>query len=109
MCVYAHKGDEKMRYGRRSRYPGNGPWRDVPPAQRPGWNYGYGRGYGFTGTDPTKCARFPLLSRWWWSNQDTVAQSVSKKEFLESQVNFVTQELEVLKKKLDEISKEETK
>jgi hypothetical protein len=107
VCVYAHKGDEKMRYGRRSRYPGKGPWRDFPPVQRPGWIYGYGRGYGFTSTDPTKCARFPWLSRWWWNNQYTDAQSVSEKEFLEGQVNFLTQELEGLKKKLGEISKEE--
>ena len=102
-----------MRYGRR-RYPGNGPWSDVSPAQRPGWNYGYGRGYGrgygygFTGADPTRCSRFPWLSRWWWSNPDTVAPTGSEKVFLEGQVNALTQELEDLKKRLDELPKEET-
>ena len=102
-----------MRYGRRGRYPGNGPWRDVPPYQRPGWTAGYGRGYGrgygFTGTDPTKCARFPWLPRWWWSNPAADAPVPStEKEFLEGQVTALTKELEDLKKRLAEIPKEET-
>lgn len=104
-----------MRYGRR-RYPGNGPWSNVPPNQRPGrgagygGGYGRGYGYGFTGTDPTKCARFPWLPRWWWSNPDTavVPETGSEKEFLEGQVTFLSQELENLKKRLGELSKEET-
>ena len=94
-----------MRYGR--RYPGNGPWSDVPPYQRPGRTAGYGRGYGFTGTDPTKCARFPWLPRWWWTNPDAQAQVDSEKEFLEGQVKFLTEELDNLKKRLGELSTEE--
>ena len=101
-----------MRYGRR-RYPGNGPWSDVSPAQRPRWNYGdglgYGRGYGFTGVDPAKCSRFPWLSRWWWSNPDAVVPTGSEKVFLEGQVNALTKELEDLKKRLDQLPKEETR
>jgi hypothetical protein len=70
--------------GRRGRYPGNGPFRDLPPGQRPGWLYGYGRGYGYYGrgmgyygsgydrgygyTRPYSCARFPWLPRWWWAD-----------------------------------------
>ncbi len=77
--------------GRRGRYPGNGPFRDMPPYQRPGRLYGYGRGmgygrgYGYYGagygrgygtgygrgysyTSPYNCARFPWLPRWWWSD-----------------------------------------
>ncbi len=100
-----------MRYGRR-RYPGNGPWSDVPPAQRPGWGIGYGRGYGrgygYTGTDPTRCTRFPLLQRWWWSNSDTVTLNGTEKEFLEGHVDVLTKELEVLKKKLSELAEEKT-
>ncbi len=98
-----------MRYGRR-RYPGNGPWSDVPPTQRPGRGAGYGRGYGFTGTDPTKCARFPWLQRWWWNTPDATAvpPTGSEKEFLEGQVNALSQELENLKKRLGDLSKEET-
>ena len=100
-----------MRYGRR-RYPGNGPWSDVPPAQRPGWGMGYGRGYGqgysFTGIDPAKCARFPWLQRWWWSTPDTVAPTGTEKEFLQRHVDALTQELEGLKKKLSELPEEKT-
>jgi len=65
--------------GRRGRYPGNGPFRYLPPYQRPGWLYGYGRGrgYGYYGTgygggdsyaSPSSCARFPSLPRWWWAD-----------------------------------------
>ncbi|MCK4582926.1 DUF5320 domain-containing protein [Candidatus Bathyarchaeota archaeon] len=37
-----------------------------------GFGYGrgmgyYGRGYGYTG-DPSKCVRFPWMTRWWWAD-----------------------------------------
>jgi len=100
-----------MRYGRR-RYPGNDPWSDVAPVQRPGWGMGYGRGYGrgygFTGVDPVKCARFPWLQRWWWSNPDTVAPTGTEKEFLQGHVDALTKELEDLKMKLSELPEEKT-
>jgi len=67
--------------GRRGRYPGNGPFRDLPPYQRPGRLYGYGRGmgygrgygyysagYGRGSVSPYSCARFPWLPRWWWDD-----------------------------------------
>ncbi|TFH03342.1 MAG: hypothetical protein E4H14_16835 [Candidatus Thorarchaeota archaeon] len=99
-----------MRYGR--RYPGNGPWSDVPPYQRLDREAGYGRGaglgYGFAGIDPTKCARFPWRSRWWWSNPDVPAPTGFEKEFLEGQVTTLSKELESLKKKLSELPPEET-
>ena len=100
-----------MRYGRRNRYPGNGSFRDLPPYQRPGYNYG-GRGY--WGTDPTKCARFPWLQRWWWANPEgetPVGPAVvpaSEREFLETQLGYLNQELEQIKNRLDELSKTET-
>jgi len=81
------------RGGRRGLYPGNGPFRDLPPWQRPGWLYSYGRGpglgygyggfgygrglgygrgvgYGYWGAryNPTVCQKFPWLPRWWWAN-----------------------------------------
>ena len=68
--------------GRSGPWPGNGPFRNLPPWQRPGRLYGrgfgygyggfgygrgaYGRGYG--GVSPYSCARFPWLPRWWWAN-----------------------------------------
>jgi len=106
--------------GRRGMYPGNGPFRDLPPWQRPGWNYGYGRGYGlgygrgygYTG-DPTKCARFPWMQRWWWANPDydgtvpvqpAAPSSDQEKQFLQDQVKYMEQELSSLRKRLEEMA-----
>jgi len=102
-----------MGYGRRGYYPGNGPFRGLPPYQRPGFVYG-GRGRGFWGSDPTRCARFPWLSRWWWANPDEgnptapLAVPVSEKEYLETQLGYLSKELEQIRNRLDEIGKTET-
>ncbi|RLI10018.1 hypothetical protein DRO42_02600 [Candidatus Bathyarchaeota archaeon] len=63
--------------GRSGPWPGNGPFSYLPPWQRPGWLYGYGRGvgygrgygYGYWGAayNPYVCRRFPWLPRWWWA------------------------------------------
>ena len=65
------------------RWPGRGPFSHLPPWQRPGWIYGFGRGfygyggpygygsyspYGYRYYSPYSCARFPWLPRWWWAN-----------------------------------------
>jgi hypothetical protein len=117
--------------GRRGIYPGNGPFRDLPPWQRPGWVYGYGRGYGrgyglgygYTG-DPTRCARFPWLQRWWWANPDyqgtmpvppadpsaaapTFAPALDERGYLQEQTKYLEQELEAIRKRLEELSSEE--
>ena len=106
-----------MRYGRRNRYPGNGPYSDIPPYERPGYLYGGGRGRGFAGTDPTKCARFPWMPRWWWANPDIenptvpqIPQAVpeSEKEFLETQLGYLAKEIEQIRSRLEEINKTET-
>ena len=96
--------------GRRGRYPGNGPFRDLPPWQRPGWVYGYGAGRGYS-TDPTKCARFPWLPRWWWANPEyqgtpqvpLVPSSGGEREFLQSQIEYLEQELAEVRKRLKDI------
>lgn len=103
-----------MRNGRRNRYPGNGPFRDLPPNQRPGFQYGGGRG--FSGTDPTRCARFPWLPRWWWANQEEIdpstmpaaptAAPASEKEYLENQLQYLNAEMEQIKKRLTELGGE---
>jgi len=76
--------------GRGGQYPGRGPFSYLPPWQRPGWLFGYGRGvgygyggvgygrglgygrgvgYGYGGVpyNPSVCQRFPWLPRWWWA------------------------------------------
>jgi len=52
-------------------WPGRGPFSYLPPWQRPGWLFGFGRGFGrgwWWGANPYVCARFPWLPRWWWAN-----------------------------------------
>lgn len=96
--------------GRGRRYPGNGPFSDLPPWQRPGWVYGYGVGRGYT-ADPTKCARFPWLQRWWWANPEyqgtpqapPLPSSGGEREFLQSQINYLEQELAEVRNRLKDI------
>ena len=95
--------------GRRGRYPGNGPFRDLPPWQRPGWVYGYGAGRGYA-ADPTSCARFPWLPRWWWANPEykgtphvpPVPSSGGERELL-SQISYLERELAEVRKRLKDI------
>ena len=131
--VHMHRKVKEMGYrGRGGRYPGNGPFRDLPPWQRPGRVYGYGRGYGlgyglgygrgygYTG-DPTKCARFPWLPRWWWSNPDyqgavpvppadvsAMGPVPDERVYLQDQTKYLEQELAALRKRLEELGSEET-
>jgi hypothetical protein len=115
-CANAQKGENKMRYGRRNRYPGNGPFSDLPPYQRPGFIYGGGRGY--WGTDPSQCARFPWLPRWWWASPDsenvpagavpTPQARSSEREFLETQLKYLNEEIEQIRKRLEDIGKTDT-
>ena len=111
--------------GYRGRYPGNGPFRDLPPWQRPGYVYGYGRGYGlgygrgYYAGDPTKCGRFPWLPRWWWANPDysgamppapipgQAPAAPDEETFLKEQMKYMEQELEALKKRLGELGSKE--
>lgn len=100
--------------GRRGRYPGHGPFRDLPPWRRPGRLYGYGMGYWYTG-DPSKCARFPWMPRWWWASPEyegglpTPGASTEEQErrFLETQVKGLEEELASMKKRLEELGPSE--
>lgn len=60
------------------------------------------------GTDPTKCARYPWLKRWWWTNsEEDNPQPETEKEFLELQLGFLDKEIEQLKTRLEEITETE--
>ena len=67
-------------------------------------------GYRYTG-DPSKCARFPWMPRWWWASPKyegelpTPGASADEQErrFLEIQVKGLEEELASMKKRLEEL------
>jgi len=83
------------------RYPGFGPWSDLPPWERPGWKFGRGRGKGWC---------------WWYSLQypeatppDAPTYPISKEEeirMLEEEARFLEEELERIRKRLRELKGE---
>jgi hypothetical protein len=153
------------------RWPGRGPFSYLPPWQRPGWIYGFGRGlygygrtYGYGSYSPYSCARFPWLPRWWWASPSysgyfpypqppnpsaelerleaekealmrdieelrkhveegttpstwpqatygpypfTAADPEQERQFLEQQSDWIASQMESIKKRLEELGKEE--
>ena len=86
-----------------------------------GYGRGYGLGYGYY-SDPSRCARFPWLPRWWWSNPgyyetyptDTITRAsipyppTNERAYLETQMKYMEQELTAIKTRLDELKTQET-
>ncbi len=64
------------------RYPGRGPWSDLPPWERPGWKYGRGR-----------C--------WWWMYDRE--GSYDEVETLEEYARFLEEELRMVRRRLEEL------
>ncbi len=102
------------------RYPGRGPFSNLPPWQRPGRLYGYGRGvgygygrgvgYGYGTSSPYVCQRFPWLPRWWWADPQaryspaytpTLDPSTELKR-LEAEREAMMRDIEEMKKHLAE-------
>lgn len=119
-CVLMHTKkelNERMgwRRGGRGRYPGYGPFRDLPPRQRPGRLYGYRAATGYMG-DPSKCARFPWLPRWWWADPEhegkfptpNAPTEEQEHELLEAHVQRLEDELASTKKRMEELRSAET-
>jgi len=83
------------------RYPGFGPWSDLPLWERPGWKFGRGRGRGWC---------------WWYLSQypevtpsDIPTYPLSKEEeirMLEEEARFLEEELERIRKRLRELKGE---
>jgi len=97
----------KMGYRGNSRhYPGNGPFRDLPPCQRPGWNYGAGAGV-MAATDPYTCQRFPWLPRRWLASPNVragdmpVPSAVQSKQIVEQQIAAAESYIATLRKRLE--------
>lgn len=107
------------------RWPGRGPFSYLPPWQRPGWIYGFGRGfygsggpygygsyspYGYRYYNPYSCARFPWLPRWWWANPSysnyfpypPPVDPSSELERLEAEKEALMKDIENLKKHIED-------
>jgi hypothetical protein len=92
-----------MRYGRRGggrssdvgRWPGNGPFRNLPPWERPGWLYGPGSCWtlGYWGST---AADRPLIP----SNRDALKH---QKDLLETQLRALQQSIERIEERLGEL------
>jgi hypothetical protein len=93
-------------YGR--NYPGNGPFRDLPPWQRPGWLYGAGAGV-MAATDPYTCQRFPWLPRGWWAytdmkpGQTLMPSAEQSKQIIGQQIAEAESHIAALRKRLAEL------
>jgi len=98
--------------GGRGYYPGNGPFRDLPPWQRPGWVYGAGLGV-IGASDPYSCMRFPWLPRRWWAYPDTaisgpiVPSAEQTKQIIEKQIAAAEDYIATLRKRLGEVESSE--
>lgn len=96
----------------RGAYPGNGPFRDLLPWQRPGWLYGEGAEVMET-NDPNRCQRFPQLPRRWWVNTEAKSGEISNlfdeqlKQILEQQIAATESHSATLRKRLDELNARE--
>jgi hypothetical protein len=93
--------------GSRGYYPGNGPFRDLPPWQRPGWVYGAGA-LKNESIDSNSCARFPWLARRWWINPEVntgvlVPPAEQSKSIIEKEITAAENHIATLRKKLNEI------
>ncbi len=129
--VHKHRIKEMKRMGWRGRgggggrWPGRGPFSNLPPWQRPGWVYGFGRGfygyggpygyrsyspYGYKYYNPYSCARFPWLPRWWWANPSysgyfpypPPADPSAELERLEAEKSALMKDIEELRKHVEE-------
>lgn len=93
--------------GSRGCYPGNGPFRDLPPWQRPGWVYGSSAG-GSSVIDAYSCASFPWLPRRWWAYPEantgvTIPSAEQSKSIIEKEITAAENHVEALRKRLIEL------
>ncbi len=79
-------------------WPGNGPFRNLPPWERPGWIYGPGSCWTLGAFGTPAAPNVP------WAIQTTdIALLKSQKEALENQLNLLKQSLERIEERIREI------
>ena len=89
------------RSGSRGRWPGNGPFRNLPPWERPGWLYGRGSCWSM-GYRPGVGAAVSSFST--GADLQTLQ---SQKGLLEEQIRNLQDSLKNIEKRLSEIQKQE--
>jgi hypothetical protein len=87
-------------FGNRGRgpWPGNGPFRHLPPWERPGWVYG--RGSCWYGLYPSATGVLPF------NTQGESQFLQSRKGILEDQLRALQEQLSEIEKRLSELSNE---
>lgn len=89
------------RSGGRGRWPGNGPFRDLPPWERPGWLYGRGSCW-YMGYRPSFGSTPPSFSA-----AENVQALQSQRDIIEEQIKGLQDSLRNIEKRLSEIQKKE--
>ncbi|MFW9833783.1 MAG: DUF5320 domain-containing protein [Candidatus Thorarchaeota archaeon] len=89
------------RSGGRGRWPGNGPFRDLPPWERPGWLYGRGSCW-YMGYRPGVGYAVPQILT---TNDIQLLQN--QKDVLEEQIKSLQNSLKNIEKRLSEIQKKD--
>ncbi|MFX1558974.1 MAG: DUF5320 domain-containing protein [Promethearchaeota archaeon] len=89
------------RSGGRGRWPGNGPFRNLPPWERPGWLYGPGSCW-YMGYRPGVSSIVPTFS-----SANNIQALQSQRNLLEEQIKSLQDSLENIEKRLSEIQKKE--
>ncbi|MFX1482912.1 MAG: DUF5320 domain-containing protein [Promethearchaeota archaeon] len=85
----------------RGRWPGNGPFQDLPPWERPGWVYGRGSCWylGYRPGIDTGVSTFPIANN--------LQALQSQKNLLEEQIRILQDKLRDIEKHMSEIQEQE--
>jgi hypothetical protein len=89
------------RSGGRGRWPGNGPFRDLPPWERPGWLYGRGSCW-YMGYRPGVGYAVPQFT-----TTNDIQSLQNQRNVLEEQIKSLQSSLKNIEKRLSEIQKKD--
>jgi hypothetical protein len=89
------------RSGGRGRWPGNGPFRDLPPWERPGWLYGRGSCW-YMGYRPGVGYTVPQFT-----TANDIQSLQNQRDVLEEQIKSLQNSLKNIEKRLSEIQKKD--
>jgi len=70
------------------RYPGFGPWSDLPPWERPGWKFGRGRCW------------------WYFARPEPELSREEELRMLEEMERYLEEELRAIRRRIEELKRE---